>query len=435
MSARLYQSAAHRFLRNPNVDASIFKRAWSRKNPFENTISILEDPKTGKKIYLVGTTNSSTILATRTKKLIEQVKPETVYVHTSEKWYKRASTINVENQQQFNRLHSGFSDLIYFRAQEYPLHMRGLYFRFRIMTWMLYMNYYLNLPVDFNPWRPGVEMLWAIKAAEKSGANVKYLGSMFNKFTVASLAAENNISFLRPLMKLLRGHRFATWRTEEDDQWQVLRTVGGTAYAENLDNEGVNWFIKWFNRLHPEVKHILVDSEDFRFIEDFLNDKSKTIVAVVNQWHLPGVSTYWRRHTGTEQVGEFINPIGDMDINAIQEGNLVNEHLRRFYTKRTKSEPAAWSSYLTHYHKSVMEPERERHVFFDSHADHHLVHGLFNDENKHVAYFNAAHHDEAHGHDHPGSVEHKSQILADMVGNTEAASAKDSKKSSKKRKN
>jgi hypothetical protein len=424
MSARLYQSAAHRFLRNPNVDASIFKRAWSRNNPFENTISILEDPRSGKKIYLIGTTNSSTILATRTQKLIETLKPDTVYVHTSDKWYQRASTVNVENQEQFNRLQSGFSDLIYTRAQHYPLHMRGLYFRFRLMTWMLYMNYFLNLPQDFNPWRPGVEMLWAIKAAEKTGAKVKYLGSMFNRFTVASLAQENKFSFVGPLFRLLRGHRHATWRSEADDQWQVLRTVGGVAFSENLDNYGVNWFVKWFNRVHPEVKHILVDSEDYRFLEEFLNDESKTIVAVVNQWHLPGISTYWKRNTGTEKVGEFINPIGDMDIDRIQEGNLVNEHLRRYYTKVSKTEPAAWSSYLTHYHKSVMEPERERHVFFEGTSDHHLIHGLFNDENKQVSYFKDTHHDETHGHDHPGSVEHKAQMLADIVGNTEAASEK-----------
>lgn len=422
MSARLYQSAAHRFLRNPNVDASIFKRAWSRQNPFENTLSVLEDPKSGKKIYLVGTTNSSTILATRTKKLIEQLKPDTVYVQTSQKWYERASTINVENQEQFNRLHSGFKDLVYFRAQEYPMHMRGIYFRARLMSWMLFMNYYLNLPTDFNVWRPGVEMLWAVKAAEKTGSKVRFLGSMFNKYTVASMASENNISFLRPLFKVLRGHRFAIWRSEEDDQWQVLRTVGGAAFAENLDSQGANWFVKWFNRLHPEVKHILVDTEDFRFLEEFLNDDSKTVVAVVNQWHLPGISTYWKRHMGTEQAGEFINPIGDMDINAIQEGALVNEHLRRFYTKRSRTEPAAWSSYLTHYHKSVMEPERERHVFFDDASDHHMIHGLFNDENKTVSYFKDSHHDDAHGHDHAGSVEHKAQMLADIVGNIEAAS-------------
>lgn len=421
-SARIYQSAAHRFLRNPNVDASIFKRAWSRASPFENTFTLLEDPKTGKKVYLIGTTNSSTILGTRTKKLIEEVKPQSVYVQTSLPWYERASKVEVENQEQFNRLKSGFDDLMFLRANEYPMHVRGLYFRMRLSTWMTFMNYYLSFPNDFNPLRPGVEMLWAIKAAEKTGANIKFLGSTFNKYTVASLARENNIGLLRPLWKVIRGESFSNWRRETSDQFEILRTHGGAAYGENMDTPLINWWTKWFGRLHPEMKHVLIDSEDLRFLDELLNDGSKNIVAVVNQWHLPGISTYWRRHTYTEEKGEFINPIGDMDINAIQEGGLINEMLRRLYTKNSKSEPAAWSSYLTHYHKSVMEPERERHVFFEGFDDHHMEHGLFNAENDHLHH---ADHTDGHGHDLHGSMEDKASQLADYVGNKEAASIKD----------
>lgn len=425
MSARVYQSAAHRFLRNPNVDASMFKRAWSRASPFENTFTILEDPKTGKKVYLVGTTNSSTVLGNRTKKLIEEIKPDSVYVQTSQPWYERANNVEVENQEQFNRLKSGFDDLMFLRASEYPMHVRGLYFRIRFMTWMAFMNFYTSFPTDFNPLRPGVEMLWAIRAAEKTGAKIKFLGSTFNKYTVASLARENNIGVFRPLWRALRGEPFSNWRREVRDQFNVLRTNGGAAYGENMDTPLINWWIKWFGRLHPEMKHVLVDSEDVRFLEELLNDGSKSIVAVVNQWHLPGISTYWRRHTYTEEKGEFINPIGDMDIDSIQEGVLINEMLRRFYTKNSKSEPAAWSSYLTHYHKSVMEPERERHVFFEGFEDHHLHHGLFNEENESIAH---SHEHGTEDHKQLGSMEDKAAQLADYVGNKYAASLHESDK-------
>lgn len=41
---------------------------------------VLEDPKSGRTLYLVGTTNSSTKLAYRTKELIEKENPDSVFV-------------------------------------------------------------------------------------------------------------------------------------------------------------------------------------------------------------------------------------------------------------------------------------------------------------------------------------------------------------------
>jgi pheromone shutdown protein TraB len=39
----------------------------------------------GKDVYLIGTMNQSTMLAQRTKKLIEEIQPEAVLVQTNEK--------------------------------------------------------------------------------------------------------------------------------------------------------------------------------------------------------------------------------------------------------------------------------------------------------------------------------------------------------------
>jgi len=41
-----------------------------------------------------------------------------------------------------------------------------------------------------------------------------------------------------------------------------------------------------------------------------------------------------------------------------------------------KSEPATHKNYITQYHKDNYEPERVRHVQFDSHDDPHMFHGL-----------------------------------------------------------
>lgn len=76
-----------------------------------------------------------------------------------------------------------------------------------------------------------------------------------------------------------------------------------------------------------------------------------------------------------------MNPIGDMDINEIMEGELVNDMLRRRLSKIDKREPATWENYISHYIKTAQEHERNRHVFFLGYDDPHMDHGLFNGEN------------------------------------------------------
>ncbi len=43
--------------------------------------------------------------------------------------------------------------------------------------------------------------------------------------------------------------------------------------------------------------------------------KGKKLFAIVNQWNVEGIINKWRHTTGTEEKEEFINPVGDMDIN------------------------------------------------------------------------------------------------------------------------
>lgn len=43
-------------------------------------MTVLDDPVNNRKVYLIGTTHSSTKLAHRTKELIEKVNPDSVYV-------------------------------------------------------------------------------------------------------------------------------------------------------------------------------------------------------------------------------------------------------------------------------------------------------------------------------------------------------------------
>ena len=47
----------------------------------------------GKEVYLVGTLNQSSMLAQRTQKLIQEVKPEAVMVQTNEQWWNTAQML------------------------------------------------------------------------------------------------------------------------------------------------------------------------------------------------------------------------------------------------------------------------------------------------------------------------------------------------------
>lgn len=74
----------HRIQRNQNHAFNMYFRAGNRFNPYGNTLRVLEDPENGRTVYLVGTTHSSTLLAERTKQLIREKQPDSVYVQTNE---------------------------------------------------------------------------------------------------------------------------------------------------------------------------------------------------------------------------------------------------------------------------------------------------------------------------------------------------------------
>ena len=70
----------HVFVRAANLHSNVYDRVGNRQDCFESTLIHLTERFSGKEIYLIGTMNQSNMLAQRTKKLIEEVKPDAVYV-------------------------------------------------------------------------------------------------------------------------------------------------------------------------------------------------------------------------------------------------------------------------------------------------------------------------------------------------------------------
>ena len=93
MSKLLQSPNLYRIVRNPNIfhvgDVSLYERT----NTLDNNIRILEDPENNRKLTLIGTMNTSDLLASRTKKLLENQEFSSLLVQTTPQWYS-----HVDNQ-------------------------------------------------------------------------------------------------------------------------------------------------------------------------------------------------------------------------------------------------------------------------------------------------------------------------------------------------
>lgn len=134
----------------------------------------------GKEVYLVGSANQSTMLAQRTQKLIEEIKPDTVLVQTSQEWWNQASLLKyVDSQDEMNKYasdlyesaHGELTDTGFFKSQ------RKWLTYFRLWAYHFMFTRHFRLGTDFNFMAPGLEMKFACEAAHKVGANLHFMGS------------------------------------------------------------------------------------------------------------------------------------------------------------------------------------------------------------------------------------------------------------------
>ena len=99
---------------------------------------MLEDPQHNRQFFLIGTTNSSTLLAERTRELIRKEKPDSVFVQTNQKWWNTIQQIKGVNTQQELNL---YTDILR-RNQEWETDngLRGVIFKLRFYPWLFLMS-------------------------------------------------------------------------------------------------------------------------------------------------------------------------------------------------------------------------------------------------------------------------------------------------------
>jgi hypothetical protein len=104
----------------------------------------------GKEVYLVGTCNQSTMLAQRTKKLIEELKPDTVIVQTNEKWWQSARQLKyVDSQEEMNKYGSQLD--AYLSKPDFSMYssQRKWLFQARLWLYALVFKWHFRLGFDF----------------------------------------------------------------------------------------------------------------------------------------------------------------------------------------------------------------------------------------------------------------------------------------------
>lgn len=77
---KLLEAPLKRFLRNPNATRDYCNKTFSSNASLSNTVSILKDPENKRQLVLVGTLNSSDLLAQRTKNLLKEINPDSLLV-------------------------------------------------------------------------------------------------------------------------------------------------------------------------------------------------------------------------------------------------------------------------------------------------------------------------------------------------------------------
>ena len=215
----------------------------------------------GKDVYLVGTANQSTMLAQRTQKLIEELKPDTVLVQASPAWWNAARMIRyVDSQDEMNKYaeeldRADAGDFDYYDSNRKTLAKirLGIY------------NYLFRSHFGFGAesWtRPGLEAKFACEAAERVGANLEFMGPDLDKQTWQRLMHETRFNALEYFVRRFQYFQ-SRWINETLSNRQKLQMVGPTAFSEKcLDANQMNWYIQSADVFFPKIKKVMIDEKD-----------------------------------------------------------------------------------------------------------------------------------------------------------------------------
>ena len=298
------------------------------------------------------------MLAHRTQKLIEEVKPDRVLVMTNAEWWNNARNLKyVDSQEELNK----YNDVLDRHANN---KFQDIYFSSK--RWLSYMRWYVNCFLyqwhfrfdEVNVFRPGIEIKQACEAAEKVGAKIEFLGPEFDQATWARIHHDTRIGNAFDYFSGLWQYRDSFYPIEREGHISRLRNVGGQAWTEKcLDTYAVNWYIANASIYFPKMKRILVDNRDEDLFKKIDSSEGKRVVVVVNQWHMEGIEHLWCNRYGqlprSVEFPEGINPIGDMNLREGLFSRYYNALHREIASKNSKTYPVTYADWIIGYHREA----------------------------------------------------------------------------------
>ena len=142
------------------------------------------------------------MLAQRTQKLIEELKPDTVLVQTSPEWWSNARILRfVDSQEELNKYSDELDRHCNLKSIDYYWNNRRWLNLLRIGIYNRIFRWHFGLKEEFHPMRPGLEIKFACEAAEKEGAEIKFLGSELDQLAWQRLMHETRFNVPHYVMK------------------------------------------------------------------------------------------------------------------------------------------------------------------------------------------------------------------------------------------
>ena len=149
------------------------------------------------------------------------------------------------------------------------------------------------------------------------------------------------------------------WTYEIRSNRQKVAQAGPKTFTEKcLDNHLMNWYIASLDNFFPQIKRVFIDQKDqdlYRLID---RCEGKTVVAIVNQWHMEGIEHHWCHHYGqlprSQYFTEAINPIGDMNLREGLFQRMYNALHREINSSNHKSTPATYADWIIGYHREAI---------------------------------------------------------------------------------
>jgi pheromone shutdown protein TraB len=236
----------------------------------------LTEPFTKTELYLIGTTNYSNILANRTKKLIREIKPDTVFVQTNERWWKGAQFLqHVKSQEEMQLaqkdLHRAF-DL------HTPFNFKSFFFNLRFSAFALSAKYWFGLPLNYNPFLPGLEVKYACEEAEKLNSKIVFMGYELNQYAWDRFYHDNRYSILKGIWNSFN-QVSEVYANEWIEHQQQLHTYGLKKYIESsCDQYFINWCIQMLAKIFPDAKRILIEKKEEELFQTIMDNKGKVFI-------------------------------------------------------------------------------------------------------------------------------------------------------------